>query len=118
MEFTTQLIQVMGLLVILAGATMVFVHLITWIFGNRHSQVRIGLELVLFFSIAYALRNPALEFTGIHALADDFTRASLSSGSFQSRFSWMLCSSAMCGTEYSSTVARVMSPSYCAMALP
>lgn len=74
MEFTTQLIQVMGLLVILVGATMVFVHLISWLFGNKHSQVRIGLELVLFFSVAYALRNPILEFTGIHALADDFTR--------------------------------------------
>jgi small-conductance mechanosensitive channel/CRP-like cAMP-binding protein len=74
MEFTTQLIQVMGLLVILAGATMVFVHLISWIFGNKHSQVRIGLELVLFFSVVYALRNPVLEFTGIHALADDITK--------------------------------------------
>jgi hypothetical protein len=46
MEFIAQLIQVLGLLVILAGATMVFVHLISWIFGNRHSQVRIGLEPV------------------------------------------------------------------------
>ena len=52
MEFTAQLIQVLGLLVILAGATMVFVHLITWIFGNKHSQVRIGLE-------SLELRRPA-----------------------------------------------------------
>jgi small-conductance mechanosensitive channel/CRP-like cAMP-binding protein len=74
MEFTAQLIQVLGLLVILVGATMVFVHIISWIFGNRHSQVRIGLELVLFFSIVYALRNPVLEFTSFHALADDVTK--------------------------------------------
>jgi small-conductance mechanosensitive channel/CRP-like cAMP-binding protein len=74
MEFTTQLLQVMGLLVILAGATIVFVHLISWLCGNRHSQVRIGLELVLFFSAAYALRSPILEFTATHALADDITR--------------------------------------------
>lgn len=66
MELTVQFIQVAGLLVILAGATVVFVHLVTWIVGKKHSQIRIGLELVALLSAVYLLGGHALELVDLH----------------------------------------------------
>ena len=66
MDLTVQFIQVAGLLVILAGATVVFVHLVTWIVGKRHSQIRIGLELLALLTVVYLLGGHALEFVNLH----------------------------------------------------
>jgi len=70
MELTVQFIQVLGLLVILAGATVVFVHVITWIVGKKHSQIRIGLELLILLSAVYLFGALALDFLGLRSVED------------------------------------------------
>lgn len=74
MEFTVQFIQVLGLLAILAGAALVFVHLITWIAGKKHSQIRIGLELLILLSAVYLFGTLALDFLGLRNTEETVTR--------------------------------------------
>ena len=74
MEFTVQFIQVLGLLIILAGATVVFVHIITWIAGKKHSQIRIGLELLILLSAVHLFGALALDFLGLLAFEETISR--------------------------------------------
>ena len=74
MELTLQFIQVLGLLAILAGATLVFVHLITWIVGSKHSQIRIGLELLILLSAVYLFGTLALDFLGLRHIEQGVIR--------------------------------------------
>ncbi len=74
MELTVQFIKMLGLLAILAGATLVFVHLITWIVGSKHSQIRIGLELLILLSAAYLFGALALDFLGLRHIEQGVIR--------------------------------------------
>lgn len=69
-----QFVQVLGLLVILAGATVVFVHVITWIAGKKHSQIRIGLELLILLTAVYLFGTLALDFLGLRNLEETVSR--------------------------------------------
>jgi small-conductance mechanosensitive channel/CRP-like cAMP-binding protein len=74
MELTVQFVQVLGLLVILAGATVVFVHVITWIAGKKHSQIRIGLELLILLTAVHLFGTLALDFLGLRNLEETVSR--------------------------------------------
>jgi small-conductance mechanosensitive channel/CRP-like cAMP-binding protein len=74
MELTVRFVQVLGLLVILAGATVVFVHFITWIAGKKHSQIRIGLELLILLSAVHLFGTQALDFLDLQNLEGTITR--------------------------------------------
>jgi small-conductance mechanosensitive channel/tellurite resistance protein len=74
MEFTVQFIQALGLLALLVGAAVVFVHLVTWLAGTKHSQIRIGLEFILLFSVAYFLGAPVLDILGLIEIEADYTK--------------------------------------------
>ena len=74
MELTVRFVQVLGLLVILAGVTVVFVHFITWIAGKKHSQIRIGLELLILLSAVHLFGALALDFLGLLAFEETISR--------------------------------------------
>ncbi len=75
MESTFPLIEVLGLLAILACAALVFVSLAQRIVKKRGNAIRFGFELLLLFSVSYLFADLALSALGWRESTEDFRRA-------------------------------------------
>ncbi len=71
MDTASSVVQVVGLLLILIGAAIVFARGVTWIFRRQGNRVRLGIELTAFFTITFFFARPALRFLDLHHLGDD-----------------------------------------------
>ncbi len=76
MNFATDLVDVLGLLALLASAAVVFATIAQWLTGKRRNQVRLGVEMLVFASVAYLAVDPVtrwVEMTGYRADAAGLT---------------------------------------------
>jgi small-conductance mechanosensitive channel/tellurite resistance protein/CRP-like cAMP-binding protein len=71
MQTAGDFLQVIGLLAVLGSAALVFVNLVRWIAGKRGNQVRLGAEMLVFFSLAYGFHDEVLRFISFTAYARD-----------------------------------------------
>ena len=71
MQRAGDFLQVIGLLAVLGSAALVFVNLVRWIAGKRGNQVRLGAEMLVFFSLAYGFHDEVLRFISFTAYARD-----------------------------------------------
>jgi len=71
MESAGGFLQVIGLLAVLGSAALVFVNLVRWIAGKRRNQARLGLEMVVFFSLAYLFHDEVLRFISLAEYTGD-----------------------------------------------
>lgn len=74
MESTLQVVQVFGLVAILASAALVFLRFVQIIVGKNRNRIRFGLELILFFTVSYIFVEPVLEFLSAGDLTGKFQR--------------------------------------------
>ena len=71
MDTAPQVVQALGLLVILAGASLVFIRIVRLIIGKRRHSGRIGFEFLLFFTVLYIFAGPALALIGLATATAD-----------------------------------------------
>lgn len=76
MENFTDWLQVSSLLIILTVVSVIFVRGITLLVRGKHSAVRFGLELILFFSVLYIAIEPVLEIVKLSSFATILSRLS------------------------------------------
>ncbi len=71
METPSQIIQIFGFFAILASSALIFVRLMqVYIGGNAH-RLRISLEVLAFFTVAYLFAAPATHFVGFEETGRD-----------------------------------------------
>jgi hypothetical protein len=71
MESASDFLEFVGLLAVLASAAVVFVTLARWIAGKRRDHTRLGLEMTVFFTVAYGFHHQTLKFLRLADYADD-----------------------------------------------
>jgi small-conductance mechanosensitive channel/tellurite resistance protein len=71
MDTASQVAQALGLLAILAGASLVFIRIVRLIIGKRRHSGRIGFEFLLFFTVLYIFAGPALALIGLATATAD-----------------------------------------------
>jgi small-conductance mechanosensitive channel/tellurite resistance protein len=71
MESASDFLEFVGLLAVLASAAVVFVTLARWIAGKRRDHTRLGLEMTVFFTVAYGFHHQVLKFLHLADYADD-----------------------------------------------
>jgi len=65
MNFATDVIDVLGMLALLASTAVVFATLTQWLTGKRRNQVRLGAEMLIFTAIAYGAVDPITRWAGV-----------------------------------------------------
>ena len=67
----SDVVQVFGILAILASGALVFVRVVAWAFRRQPNKVRLGIELFGFFAIAYVFCESTYSLLGFETLTAD-----------------------------------------------
>ena len=75
MQTASHFVQLTGFLAIIASAGLVLTRLLSWRFATSRNAVRLGLELLGCFSLAYLFATPALSLIALDGVSAGFMEA-------------------------------------------
>ena len=75
MDIVSNATQVLGLISILAAAALVFARLVGWVFGRKSDKVRLGIELILAFTVIHFFDQLTLGIISLDHYSADVSRA-------------------------------------------